>query len=369
LRGVIVIDSDNPLVRQNECFDPKYEYYGFGSSINVRLAREAAKRDLGIMTADVYLQSEQRQDKAICLTEMVSRLTDRLLESDIRPSICYSLESPLIARKYYHRLAKYAGRYHHNFQFRGTGERLENTGTVFHPVTFPMESRKPLALKEWEGRDYLIMVNSNKRATFTRWDSMLNIAHSAISHLYFLVLKATDPWMRIPEIYVDRIEAMKYFSAFTDFSLYGYGWENPVQGFGKTYQQAALRSYRGVISSDIRDKREKMSGFKFSLCFENCIFPGYITEKIFDCFLAGCIPVYFGAPDITDFVPAGSFIDFRQFPDFGELDKFLRGMTWSDAKGYLDTAHDFLAGSSFDRFTVDHFVNDLITVIEQEIND
>ena len=36
---------------------------------------------------------------------------------------------------------------------------------------------------------------------------------------------------------------------------------------------------------------------------------GYVTEKIFDAFKAGCVPVYWGAENITKYVPAECFID------------------------------------------------------------
>lgn len=370
MHGLVIIDSDHPLVRQNRCFDQKYEYLGFGYAVYVRLAREAKQREFEIATADVYLENEKHSlTKVICLTDMVTQFTERLITRGVQPAICISMESPLIARKFYHNLEKYAGRFHHNFQFRGTQERLATSKTVFHPIIFPMDSRIPLILKTWNNRSYLIMVNSNKRATFNKWDNIKNIAHSTISQIYFLALKTFDPWMRIHEIYIDRIKAIQYFSTFPDFSLYGYGWEVPIRGLGKAYRMAAKIPYKGVISDDVRSKREVMSGFKFCLCFENCIFPGYITEKIFDCFLAGCIPVYFGAPDITDFVPPETFIDYRHFRNYSDLDKFLRGMTESDAGQYLNAASEFLASPEFDKFTVDYFVNDILKIIELEFSE
>ena len=40
---------------------------------------------------------------------------------------------------------------------------------------------------------------------------------------------------------------------------------------------------------------------------------GYITEKIFDSFAAWCVPVYWGASNVTDYIPEGCFIDRRKF--------------------------------------------------------
>jgi hypothetical protein len=365
---LIVVDSVHPLVRQNRCFDPVHEFTGSGHAINVRLAREARRRGMDVVTADVYLAMTKRPDQAVCLTDMVTPFTDKLLSKGVKPAICMSHESPLVAKKFYHNIARCAGRFHHNYQFRGTQEQLAGTGTVFHPVVFPMETRAPLAPQSWDKRDYLILINSNKRAVFQKWGNLKSVARSVLSQSYFLALKAIDPWMRIREIYIDRIEAIHHFSSQSDFSLYGIGWDQPIQGFGSDYHKAALKVYKGSIPADVRRKREVMNRFKFALCFENCAFSGYVTEKIFDCLLAGCIPVYFGAPDIADFVPAQAFIDYRQFKNYSDLDCFLRGMTEPEARGYLDVAREFLAGSEFDKFTVDYFVNDILNVLECEFD-
>ena len=102
------------------------------------------------------------------------------------------------------------------------------------------------------------------------------------------------------------------------------------------------------------------------LCFENCDFLGYVTEKVFDCFLSGCVPIYLGAPDITDFIPKESIIDFREFGNYVELERFLREMSEVDFQKYIGAARDFLASSEFNKYTVDYFVNEILNVIGQE---
>ncbi|MFZ2147913.1 MAG: glycosyltransferase family 10, partial [Sedimentisphaerales bacterium] len=342
------------------------EYVGPVYAIQVRLALEARRRGMDVVTADVYLGTKERPPQAACLTDMVTPFTDNLLAIGLQPAICMSLESPLCAKRFYHNIARYAGRFHHNYQFRGTGGRLVGTGTVFHPIIFPMETRLPLAPQSWDKRSYLILVNGNKRAYFQRMGNVKEIARSVLSQAHLLALKATDPWMRIREIYVDRIEAIHYFSRYSDFSLYGMGWDQPIRGFGYDYHKAALKVYKGSIPADVRRKREVMNGFKFAICFENCAFPGYVTEKIFDSFLAGCIPIYLGAPDISNFVPLPTFIDYRRFGNYADLDQFLRGMTEIQAHSYLDAAREFLASPAFDKLTVDYFVNDVLNVMEGE---
>ena len=44
-----------------------------------------------------------------------------------------------------------------------------------------------------------------------------------------------------------------------------------------------------------KDKIDYMKDFKFNICPENMDVPNYVTEKIFDAFQAGTIPIYHGA--------------------------------------------------------------------------
>ena len=53
-------------------------------------------------------------------------------------------------------------------------------------------------------------------------------------------------------------------------------------------------------------KHEFLQKYKFNICFENASEPGYITEKYFHAKAAGCIPIYWGDPNLArDFNPAG----------------------------------------------------------------
>lgn len=58
------------------------------------------------------------------------------------------------------------------------------------------------------------------------------------------------------------------------------------------------------VGGPVPNKIEFMKPYKFCIAYENCSYPGYVTEKIMDCFYAGCIPIYWGSPLIhLDFNP------------------------------------------------------------------
>jgi len=112
----------------------------------------------------------------------------------------------------------------------------------------------------------------------------------------------------------------------------------------------------------VPDKIATLSGYRFSLCFENTRFPGYVTEKIFDGFFAGTIPVYLGAPDIGDFVPAGTFVDASAFSSYDDLNGFLREIAEAEALQMMERIRAFLRSPAFDKFHEEHFARSLVEV-------
>lgn len=52
-----------------------------------------------------------------------------------------------------------------------------------------------------------------------------------------------------------------------------------------------------------------LSKYKFNICFENRVYPDYVTEKITNAMMAGCIPVYMGSHYINNEFNPKSFIN------------------------------------------------------------
>ena len=66
--------------------------------------------------------------------------------------------------------------------------------------------------------------------------------------------------------------------------------------FGRGRKQELVSKYDGL-----RD-------YRFSIAIENDHVPSLITEKFIDCIISGCVPLYYGAPNIGDFFPKNSYI-------------------------------------------------------------
>ncbi len=107
-----------------------------------------------------------------------------------------------------------------------------------------------------------------------------------------------------------------------DFLMYGSGWEKIKEKLSKP----AAKKFNDVYKGYIPRKADAVKRAKFILTYENTRFPGYISEKIYDVMLGGAVPVYLGAPDITDQVPPDCFIDRSQFETTEKLYTFLKTM-------------------------------------------
>lgn len=112
-----------------------------------------------------------------------------------------------------------------------------------------------------------------------------------------------------------------------DFDLFGRGWK------------INSKSYKGEYKGD---KLKKLANYKFCICFENASQDGYITEKIFDCFRAGCVPVYLGPHNISKYIPQNTYIDFKGYSDNEKLVRFLKDMEKVEYNKYLTNAKKFL---------------------------
>lgn len=78
--------------------------------------------------------------------------------------------------------------------------------------------------------------------------------------------------------------------------------------------------WRNNIGHAVVDKIEFIAGYKFNLALENCVLPGYVTEKLVEPLAARTVPVYWGAPDVDDDFNPEAFVNVA---DYDTLDSFV----------------------------------------------
>ncbi|MEK7114798.1 MAG: glycosyltransferase family 10 [Patescibacteria group bacterium] len=260
---------------------------------------------------------------------------------------------------------------------------------VFRKNTFPIKNRRLLkilpqfskkVLVQWESPVNNPWVYKNIKSIVRRYDksyfipkasgfphfhypqnfNSLNEEHFNNSSRKFLIMmnsrmKAKGFWKQ--ELYSERGRALEFFSQYDEVDLYGSRWNADPS-------PAIKKIWKGFAD----DKPKTMSEYKFALCFENAIWPGYVTEKIFDCMAVGAIPIYWGAPDIEDDVSVGCFIDMRKFKNYEELRNFLRALTSDQIENYRKAICVYFNSEKFKKFTPQYFFETILKIIKDEKN-
>lgn len=120
---------------------------------------------------------------------------------------------------------------------------------------------------------------------------------------------------------------------------------------------------------DVSNKIELLKKYKFCIAIENSVITwkngskfeadiindDYVTEKLTDCFLAGCIPIYFGPKNIQLFLPHPySIINFSSFNSINDLIKYLTKIKANASllMKHLEWYHNRVSKEWFRRFDV-----------------
>ncbi len=220
-------------------------------------------------------------------------------------------------------MVKYFNRIFTHSSGEGLERYIKNGVKLSKFYWFQMESNIIEKLWKNKSRRFLTIINANKK-----------------------------PQNRYMELYSERIKAIVYFSKLNEIDLYGPGWDRIILFTSYLInRRTILRAYRGTVES----KYEALSKYNFAITYENMILPGYMTEKIFDCFFVGAIPIYLGAPDIEKYIPRECFIDRRNFKNYDELKKYLKSLSEKEIASYREAGRSYLNSEKYKPFTQEYF--------------
>ena len=68
----------------------------------------------------------------------------------------------------------------------------------------------------------------------------------------------------------------------------------------------------------VKDKKRFLQGYQFDIAMENSPSPGYVSEKILQSWEAGCIPIYWGDPEIGKEYNEEAFVNCHRFSSVAE---------------------------------------------------
>lgn len=273
----------------------------------------------------------------LLVSHLVHHRTEQLISLGARPLLLTCQESPFIATNFYVRLRNYSSMFTYAMIFPGMQKQVSSSAHYI-PMYFPQYYvNEPLTSIPFADKKFLVYVASNKETKSV-------IKSIVIKLLYGFTVKL---------IYAFRRKIIRFLSYRNDFDLYGKGW-------GDDTSEYVTKVYKGLVEN----KEEKLREYKFVLCLENAVFPGYITEKIFDAFFAGCVPVYIGAPDIAEYIPKDTFINVNDFDTLAHLELFLDSVDEQAYNVYLKNIQDFLSSERYQKWSHVTFSKTVIQLIQ-----
>lgn len=182
------------------------------------------------------------------------------------------------------------------------------------------------------------------------------------------------------DLYKERIKVIRWYekNASEYFSLYGLGWSKPEPAFSPMEKIArrikrlgsqffAYKPFPSYVG-EIEDKASVYQKTKFGYCYENVAnLPDYISEKIFDCFFNGCIPVYWGSNTIDQHVPSNCYIDRRNFNSTEEVHQFLLTINGEQYRQYQDNIRSFLNSPKAMEFDTSSYASIIVNTILSDL--
>lgn len=182
------------------------------------------------------------------------------------------------------------------------------------------------------------------------------------------------------DLYKERIKVIRWYEKNEPeyFSLYGLGWSKPepastlTQKISRRIKRLATQAfgYRPFPSyvGEVANKGSIYQQAKFGYCYENVAdLPDYISEKIFDCFFNGCIPVYWGSNTVEEHIPSNCYIDRRDFKSTEATHQFLRGISAAQYQQYQDNIRNFLTSPKAMEFDTTSYVSIIVKKVLSDL--
>ena len=360
--------SDQDVFKKDQLRDQQWSYRFPGSGWITCLYRIAGESGITVVSGDIAIENiatKQWLAKDVyVIQEMESHMGSELLALGAVAFLISCGEAPLYAPSFYGNINRIAKNFKFSLGF-GFSETVlhapaSRTNLQFRFPSFYLEDMQNISA--WENRKKIVLVAANKYKTKQLFMpshlSLMNVLRQ-LKSVFWQARSALYKKSLTLSLHDHRLEAIEYFVNRNTLGLYGSGWdawdELPTT-WSKRLKNGINDYYLGLC----QNKLETISEYQFSICFENMMWPGYMTEKIIDCFVAGTIPLYWGAPDIETLVPKEAFIDMRKFSSFEQVEDYMNSMTKDEALLMINAGRDYLQTATGSLHSYEGFAKNII---------
>ena len=315
------------------------------------LAERLMGHGIAVTTSDMawsHVLSGYWDAKSIGVVQHVNDpLSESLTAQGATPLVLLAFESPMFVPEFYHTLPTIAPKFNNRVLFGGAFDTFEAKRGSNYGLRFPSYSNEDLGrVKSWHSRRPCVAVVNNKysvTSAFCNWRYPIDCLRWMNRVCRRPFVTGAHAAYADSQLHDQRLAAILTFGQRGQLDLFGEGWEslrNLPGAWQGRLSTVVKDAHKGRI--DWKDKKALIAHYKYSLCLENYAYPGYVTEKIVECFAAGTVPIYLGAPDVQDLIPLSAFIDARCFARWEDLVEHLEVMTEEEALTMIESGREYL---------------------------
>ena len=190
-----------------------------------------------------------------------------------------------------------------NFWFTGENERPPfGEWSAYFGFDYHFQSKNYAYLPLW----FLTSTNLMSDTKTSYWGSSIPATENLLKERTLTTIAKKFACAFVGKAYPLRLHALESISSVGEIDIFGPATRNPVDK-----------------PSDLAKE------YKFTFCFENDIYPGYVTEKPLEAYLAGTVPIYYGH-DAAGFLNEESMLNLFSYPNFSSWIEQIRCVNSSE---------------------------------------
>ena len=95
-----------------------------------------------------------------------------------------------------------------------------------------------------------------------------------------------------------------------------------MQSLSELSKIGKIEVFGAVARKNVKSKFTAAQNFRFVFCFENDLYPGYVTEKVIEAWATGAIPLYWGK-DVFGYINPKAIINLADFDNFDNFISYV----------------------------------------------